>query len=43
MDTIKAAGYEGMLYSSKTYLENIWYPVDYPVWLAHYTKNLNKS
>lgn len=43
MDTVKAAGYEGMLYSSKTYLENIWYQVDYPVWLAHYTSNLKKS
>lgn len=30
-------GYKGMLYSSKSYLEYIWYPVDYDVWLAHYT------
>lgn len=43
MDTAKENGYEGMLYSSKTYLENIWYPVDYPIWLAHYTKNMNES
>ena len=41
MDTVKDAGYEAMLYSSKTYLENIWMSVDYPVWLAHYTKNTN--
>lgn len=41
MDTVKDAGYEAMLYSSKTYLENIWMRVDYPVWLAHYTKNTN--
>ena len=41
MDTIKASGYDAMLYSSKTYLENIWMSVDYPVWLAHYTKNTN--
>ena len=41
MDTVKSAGYDAMLYSSKTYLENIWMSVDYPVWLAHYTKNTN--
>jgi GH25 family lysozyme M1 (1,4-beta-N-acetylmuramidase) len=37
--TVKDAGYEGMLYSSKFYLENIWENKnDYPVWLAHYTE-----
>ena len=41
MDTVKDAGYDAMLYSSKTYLENIWMSVEYPVWLAHYTKNTN--
>ena len=41
MDTVNDAGYDAMLYSSKTYLENIWMSVDYPVWLAHYTKNTN--
>lgn len=41
MDTVKASGYDAMLYSSKTYLENIWMSADYPVWLAHYTKNTN--
>ena len=41
MDTVKDAGYDAMLYSSKTYLENIWMSVDYPVWIAHYTKNTN--
>ena len=25
LDTLESAGYEGLLYSSKTYLENIWY------------------
>lgn len=30
--------YKGMLYSSKNYLENMWFDVDFPVWLAHYTK-----
>lgn len=36
--TVKAKGYTGMLYSSKSYLESVWYPVNFPVWLAHYTK-----
>lgn len=39
LDTLNEAGYKGMLYSSKTYLENIWMSIDYPVWLAHYVKN----
>lgn len=34
-------GYEGMLYSSKNYLEKIWYKSDYKTWLAHYTFNTN--
>ena len=35
-------GYQGMLYSSKTYLENFWQNrYDYPVWLAHYTSKSN--
>jgi len=38
METVTKYGYEGMLYSSKYYLENIWTnEYDYPVWLAHYT------
>lgn len=39
MNTIKKYGYDAMLYSSKNYLENIWMPTEYPVWLAHYTEN----
>ena len=35
--TLKEHGYEGMLYSSKNYLEQIWLANDYPTWLAHYT------
>lgn len=35
--TVEKAGYSGMLYSSKTYLENMWMKRDYKVWLAHYT------
>ena len=38
---IEKAGYKGMLYSSKNYLETVWYPVKYPIWLAHYTDKTN--
>ena len=41
LNVVNNAGYEGMLYSSKAYLENIWLELEYPVWLAHYTKNTN--
>lgn len=41
LDVFKGAGYEGLLYSSKNYLEQIWLETDYPVWLAHYTKKTN--
>lgn len=35
---LMSAGYESMLYGSKTYLENVWTGTDIrPVWLAHYT------
>ena len=34
---IEKAGYKPMLYSSKNYLENVWFKTKYPVWLAHYT------
>ncbi len=37
LDTISNAGYQGMLYSSKNYLEKVWYNTGYDVWLAHYT------
>lgn len=39
LDVFKDEGYEGLIYSSKTYLENIWLKMDYPIWLAHYVKN----
>lgn len=35
LDVVKSHGYKGMLYSSKNYLESIWYKYD--TWLAHYT------
>ncbi len=41
LGVVKRAGYQGMLYSSKFYLENIWLPTNYPTWLAHYTKKTN--
>ncbi len=42
MDRIKKKGYEGMLYSSKFYLETIWTnKKEFPVWLAHYTSKTN--
>ncbi len=41
MSVISNAGYEGMLYSSKSYLEQIWYPTRYKTWLAHYTSQTN--
>lgn len=41
LDTVANAGYDGMLYSSKYYLENVWFKTKYPVWLAHYTEYTN--
>lgn len=38
---VEKAGYEGMLYSSKYYLENIWHKTKYKTWLAHYTAKTN--
>lgn len=38
---IEKENYKGMLYSSKTYLENIWLETDYDIWLAHYTEKTN--
>lgn len=36
LDYFKSKGYEGLLYGSKNYLEQIWLKTDYPIWLAHY-------
>lgn len=41
ISTVEKEGYQGMLYSSKNYLENIWYPTKSNIWLAHYTKKTN--
>lgn len=40
LEEVEKNGYGGMLYSSKYYLENIWYREEYAnIWLAYYTKN----
>lgn len=41
LDVVEKAGYKGMLYSSKNYLENVWFETKYPIWLAHYTTKTN--
>lgn len=35
---MKANNYETILYGSKYYLESIWEPAGYDVWMAHYVK-----
>lgn len=39
IDEVNRNHYEGMLYSSKFYLENVWYHESYNNWLAYYTDN----
>jgi GH25 family lysozyme M1 (1,4-beta-N-acetylmuramidase) len=41
LKTIEDAGYKGMLYGSKNYLEQLWMTTKYDVWLAHYTDKTN--
>ena len=41
LDTLKKSGYDGILYSSKSYLEGLWMDIGYPTWLAHYTSETN--
>ncbi len=36
LDTLAESEYRGLLYSSKVYLEHVWRPERYPVWLAQY-------
>ena len=44
LDRVAKEGYKGLLYSSKNYLEKVWYPLDdYDVWLAHYTRETSYS
>ncbi len=37
LGTLSEAGYDGLLYSSKNFLERLWFPTKYDTWLAHYT------
>lgn len=43
LDYFKDRGYEGLLYSSKLYLEEIWLKTPYPTWLAHYTRDIEQT
>ena len=36
INVVEKKGYKGMLYSSKKYLEYIWFPIDTDIWLAQY-------
>lgn len=36
LNKLAEEGYKGMLYSSKNYLEKIWYPTEHETWLAQY-------
>lgn len=36
LKVIEDKGYDPMLYSSKTYLENMWLETKYPIWIAQY-------
>ncbi len=41
LDTVTDEGYQGAIYSSKNYLEKVWYDIGYETWLAHYTDKTN--
>ena len=41
INTVDKAGYKGVLYGSKNYLNAIWKYHTAPVWLAHYTDQTN--
>ncbi len=41
VEEVENKGYDGMLYSSKSYLENIWLENNNKIWLAHYTNTTN--
>ncbi len=43
IEVLEQHGYKGIIYGSKNYLNNFWYPLKADTWLAHYTNNLNKS
>lgn len=37
LERLEQEGYKGMLYSSKSYLDYIWFPTKYDIWLAQYS------
>ncbi len=41
LDTVEKAGYKGLRYSSKNYLEKLWLPTKHDTWLAHYVDSTN--
>ena len=41
LNIIKNNGYDGMLYGSKNYLENIWMNPKHDIWLAQYAKEVS--
>lgn len=41
INRVEELGYKGVLYSSKNYLENIWYSNNYTNWLAYYNDEFN--
>lgn len=43
LNYFKSKGYDGLLYGSKNYLEQIWLDTDYPIWLAHYASKTSYS
>ena len=44
IDEVEKNGYEGMLYSSKYYLDNIWFLEDYKkIWVANYGELVDKQ
>ncbi len=38
-DVLESKNYQTLLYSSKYYLENVWYEEEYHNWIAHYTED----
>lgn len=42
INRVEELGYKGALYSSKYYLENIWYQEEYTNWLAYYNEEFTE-
>ena len=41
INKVEDKGYHGMIYSSKNYLEKVWFKSNTNIWLAHYTSQTN--